>query len=298
MKRIVLFLFALCLVVMLFTKNAKASSQAIVVNHFDAFDIPYDPHSGKDLNFTLPIPSVFNAPSDLTATVLTTSEGPYSDRPTGFIPKTNINVPFQSLELNYSGSNFSVFDPTWMNSGITVIVHWLERSTSKTYVVQTNIDFIFSYTIQYYDNYPENNQSITVDVPKNVIPALIEPAPRPGYQFTGWYLEPEAITKYVLLPVPLTQDVTLYAGWKKLNLDTNMPTVDPVIPSDPDTNMPTVDPVIPSDPDTNMPTVDPIKTNDLKTPNNTPPSESQNVSNTSSSPVEQKIMLNYLRLEV
>ncbi|MCH1712366.1 MULTISPECIES: InlB B-repeat-containing protein [Lactococcus] len=147
-----------------------------------------------------------------------------------------MDIVAQTLTLTYKNADFSPFDSTWMNDGISTDIEFTDGNTSWGV---HNYEEFAQYTIEFFDNYPGNNNSTIMYVPKagaNLIQPPV-PATRDGYTFSGWYLEPEAITKYVFLPAPLTQNIQLYAGW----------TANPVIPSDPATNMPTVDPVIPSD---------------------------------------------------
>ncbi|QSR03610.1 InlB B-repeat-containing protein [Lactococcus sp. LG1267] len=258
--------------VIIFPKQIKASTK-VTIQETQIHSTTYNPQTGEDLIVTVYIPSRFPDMTLVKPYIIGTYKGNYSSSPShqlNFSPsEIKMDIVAQTLTLTYKNADFSPFDSTWMNDGISTDIEFTDGNTSWGV---HNYEEFAQYTIEFFDNYPGNNNSTIMYVPKagaNLIQPPV-PATRDGYTFSGWYLEPEAITKYVFLPAPLTQNIQLYAGWTANPVipsdpATNMPTVDPVIPSNPATNMPTVDPVIPSNPATNMPTVDPVIPSDPAT---------------------------------
>lgn len=84
-----------------------------------------------------------------------------------------------------------------LNGDLTLYAKW----TRSIYLV----------TFEY--NYPDSPQPITVEVNANSAVNAIEDPVRQGYAFDGWFAESSAVTEYNFGPV--TDDITIYAGWTK-----------------------------------------------------------------------------------
>ena len=238
MKKAILLIVGFFALVYLSQINTSASSRMTIQETQHGYST-YTPQTGEDLIVTVHVPTRFSDMNLVKSYIIGTYKG-NSSHSTSFSPsKIETDLAKQTLTLTYVSSDFTPFDSSWMNDGISIDVEFTDGKTS--WGVHVYEEFA-QYSFEFFDNYLGNNNSIIIYTSKSS-GLLSPPVPpsRDNYTFSGWYLEPDAITKYVFLPAPLTQNVKLYAGW----------TVDPIFPSDPDTNMPTVDPIIPSDPDTN-----------------------------------------------
>lgn len=103
-----------------------------------------------------------------------------------------------------------------------------------------------SYEIVYELNGGTNHNLNPVSYAEGTKYILLRDASREGYEFTGWYLDAELKNKVEEKWLDVSEKdgtLTLYAGWKKIEDDTN----DPAGPNDPD------DPAGPGSPDDGQP---------------------------------------------
>ena len=73
-------------------------------------------------------------------------------------------------------------------------------------------------------DYPEMPVYKTEKIKANDLAAINAPT-RTGYKFTGWYIDTDANQPFIADETPITEDTTLYAGWK---FDPNAPGCHPL----------------------------------------------------------------------
>ena len=78
---------------------------------------------------------------------------------------------------------------------------WVE---GKTYKLTADPNYLGAVLQEYWTGRDGDTSGITLD-----------PPPRTGYKFLGWYSDKNCEIPFIL-PVQLTEDTTIYAGWKEL----------------------------------------------------------------------------------
>ncbi len=133
------------------------------------------------------------------------------------------DVPYGCDFANEYADEIAEFDfPKELPQNHTHFVGWDQGFDS----VKSNLEIIAVYATNQYDvtfdlNYETEEGSsvyyVAEDITYNAIVSKPEPDPvRPGYEFVGWYRQPEGATEWDFVNSRVGGETTLYAKWEKL----------------------------------------------------------------------------------